>query len=134
MTVKVVEGAGYRLEFEYEAPRLRVRIIGGEDTGHRVSVEYWLRIAEEVRARGAQQLLALDAMQGEAMGPEELQRFFDAISGHGLEQVRLAYVEGRLDQMSRIEYAELLARERGYDIRMFSNEAEAEVWLRYGMR
>lgn len=133
MNGKVVEGAGYRLELDYEAPRLRARVIGGSDTSLEVSREYWLKIADEVRASGAAELLVLDAMQGEVMTPEDLERFFDAISGRGLEQVRLAYVEGRADQFPRIEYAELMARERGYNIRMFNNENDAAVWLRHGM-
>ena len=134
MTAKQLEGRGYRREFACEPPRLRARVIGGSDTGLAVSSEYWLLIADEVRACGAQELLVLDAMAGEVMTHEELEQFFDAISGRGLEQVRLAYVEGRADQMSRIEYAELMARERGYDIRMFNNENDAVVWLRHGMR
>jgi hypothetical protein len=46
----------------------------------------------------------------------------------------MAYVEGRADQIPRIEYAELLARERGYTVRIFNNETDALVWLRHGMR
>lgn len=134
MTGKVIEAPGYRLEFEYTPPLLRVRVVGGIDTGLAVSSEYWLRICDEVRATGARELLVLDAMQGEVMTPEELERFFDVIAGRGLEQVRLAYVEGRADQFPRIEYAELMARERGYDIRMFNNENDAVVWLRHGLR
>ena len=132
MTGRVVEAPGYRLEFEYLAPQLRVRVVGGTDTGLAVSREYWLRILEEVRATGASQLLFLDAMQGEVMGDDDLARFFDAVEGKGLERVRLAYVEGRADQVPRIEYAELLARERGYDVRIFNNETDAAVWLRHG--
>ena len=30
--------------------------------------------------------------------------------------------------------AELLARERGYTVRIFNNETDALVWLRHGMR
>jgi hypothetical protein len=133
MSARVVEGAGYRLEFAYEAPRLRARVVGGNDTGLEVSSEYWLLIAAEVRACGASELLVLDAMEGEVMSPEDLERFFDRLAGHGLEQVRIAYAEGRADQFPRIEFAELLARERGYNIRMFNNENDAAVWLRHGM-
>ena len=132
MTARVVEAPGCRLEFEYHAPQLRVRAVGGMDTGLAVSSAYWLRILEDVRATGASQLLFLDAMQGEVMGDDDLARFFDAVEGKGLERVRLAYVEGRADQIPRIEYAELLARERGYDVRIFNNETDATVWLRHG--
>lgn len=134
MTSKTIQGEGYRLEFENQGARLQVRVIGGDDTSLAVSSEYWLLIADEVRARAARELLVLDAMGGEVMAPGDLERFFDAISGRGLEQVRLAYVEGRADQFARIEYAELMARERGYDIRMFNSKTDAEVWLRHGLR
>ena len=134
MTNKVFEAPGYRLEFEYTAPLLRARVTGGTDTSLAISSEYWLLIGDEVRASGAQELLVLDAMQGEVMTHEDLERFFNVISGRGLEQVRLAYVEGRADQIPRIEYAELLARERGYTVRIFNNETDALVWLRHGMR
>ena len=130
----VVVAAGYRLQLEYEAPLLRARVIGGHDTGLAVSREYWLRILQEVRACGASQLLVVDAMQGEVLGDDDLRRFFDALVGQGLEGVRLAYVEGRADQIPRVEHAELMARELGYDVRVFNNHDDAVVWLRHGMR
>ena len=130
--MNVIQAAGYCIELEYEAPLLRARVTGGHDTSLPVSREYWLRILEEVRICGASQLLVLDGMQGEVMDNEDLRRFFDAIEGKGLEQVRLAYVEGRADQIPRAEYAELMARERGYDARSFNNESDAVVWLRHG--
>jgi hypothetical protein len=134
MNRQVVEAVGYRLELDYEAPLLRARVVGGHDTGLAVSSGYWLRILEEVRLHGASELLVLDGMQGEVMGDDDLRRFFDAIAGKGLEGVRLAYVEGRADQIPRMEYAELMARERGYDVRIFNNETDARVWLRHGVR
>lgn len=133
MTTKVVEDPSYRLEFQFEAPRLCVRIAGGRDTGLTVSSAYWLRIAEEVRATEANELLVIDGLQGEVMSDADLERFFVLIEGSGLERARIAYVEARMDQMPRIEYAELMARERGYTIRMFANETDATIWLRHGM-
>ena len=134
MIPKIVEAASYSLEFRYEAPRLRACIVGGRDTGLAVSSAYWLRIAEELRATGAAELLVIDGLQGEVMTDADLERFFVLIDGSGLERARIAYVEARMDQMPRIEYAELMARERGYTIRMFANEADASIWLRHGMR
>ena len=126
-------GDAYRLTFKHQPPLLLAWVSGGEDTRLEVTFDYWMRIAAEVGATGATQLLVVDEMQGEVMTHEELERFFEVIAGRGLEQVRLAYVEGRADQVPRIEYAELMARERGYDIRMFGNETDAVVWLRHGM-
>lgn len=134
MTGKVVEAPAYRLEFEYAAPLLRVRVVGGSDTRLAVTGEYWLEIIAEAQACHASELLVVDAMQGEVMTDLELEAFFRLIEGRGLERVRAAYVEGRADQISRVEVAELMARERGYDIRMFNNETDALVWLRHGLR
>jgi hypothetical protein len=97
-----------------------------------VTREYWLRMAQRRRALGATQLLLLDAKESDVMSQEDLEQFFVAIEGQGLEQARIAYVEGRVDQMPRIQEAELMALERGYRIRMFSNESDARLWLRYG--
>ena len=134
MTDTVVDAPTYRLEFRFEAPRLSARIVGGRDTGLTVSSAYWLRIAEELCSTGASELLVIDGLQGEVMTDAELERFFVLIDGSGLDRARIAYVEARMDQMPRIEYAELMARERGYTIRMFSNETDASIWLRHGIR
>ena len=132
MTVEALAGDGYRLEFDEQPPLLTVRLLGDAETTLERTREYWLRIAERANACGAEQLLVLDALPGEVMSDEDLLRFFDSVGTLGLEHVRIAYVEGRIDQVSRIEYVELLALERGYRIRMFGNESEARMWLRYG--
>ena len=132
MTLEALAGDGYRLEFDEQPPLLTVRLLGDAETTLERTREYWLRIAERANASGAEQLLVLDALPGEVMSDEDLLRFFDSVGTLGLEHVRIAYVEGRIDQVSRIEYVELLALERGYRIRMFGNESEARMWLRYG--
>ncbi|WP_256645185.1 hypothetical protein [Thermomonas paludicola] len=127
-------GNGYRLEFDFQPPLLTVRLLGAvaAEANLAVTREYWLRIAERARECGAGQLLVLDELPGEVMGDADLARFFDEISGMGLERVQIAYVEGRLDQIPRIEYVEQLALERGYRARVFGNESDALLWLRYG--
>ena len=126
--------AGVALGFEYQAPLLTVRVRGEvpPQANLEVTRAYWMRIAAEVVARGAGQLLVLDMLPGEVMDDEDLVRFFDSVAGLGLTGVRIAYVEGRVDQVARIEYVELLALERGYHIRVFANEPDARLWLRYG--
>ena len=127
-----VAGEGYVLTMDYQPPLLHARVVGGEDTRLPVTFGYWMRIAEELRATGATQLLVVDDMRGEVMTDDELARFFEGIRGQGLEQARVAYVEGRADQIPRIEFVELMALERGYQVRMFGNETDALVWLRHG--
>lgn len=128
------DGNGYRLEFEFQPPLLTVHLRGmvSPEANLAVTTEYWRQIARTVREVGAGQLLVLDELPGEVMSDAELLRFFDSLAGLGLEAVQIAYVEARLDQVARIEYAQLLAQERGYRVRAFANEPEARLWLRYG--
>ena len=125
---------GVHLEFDYQAPLLTVRLQGevAPEANLEVTRGYWQQIAREVALCGATHLLVLDMLPGEVMSNEDLVRFFDGVAGLGMETVRIAYVEGRVDQVARIEYAELLALERGYRIRMFANEPDARLWLRHG--
>lgn len=132
MTSRTYQGSGFRLEFTHEPWHLTARIIGGEDTGVDASMECWREIVGELRSSGATALLVVEMMTGEVMSEEELERFFGLIEGWGLERIHIAYIKGRVDQVARIEVAELLARERGYRVRMFAHEADARVWLRFG--
>lgn len=123
----------YRLEFDFQPPLLTARVSEGSQLSQLAVIrEYWERIAAEVRARGAETLLMIDAMPGDVLEDADLVRLFEATAGLGLEAVRIGYVKLRVDQIPRIEYAELMALERGYRIRMFGNESDARLWLRYG--
>ncbi len=128
------DGDRYRLEFDFQPPLLTVHLRGAvsPEANLAVTTEYWQQIARAVREVGAEQLLVLDELPGEVMSDSELLRFFDGVAGLGMQAVQIAYVEGRADQVARIEYAQLLALERGYRVRMFGNEPEARLWLRYG--
>ena len=134
MTRDTLSGGSYRLGFDYQAPLLTVRLLGevAAEENLETTREYWQHIADRVSACGADALLVLDALPGEVMGDADLVRFFNGMAGLGLDAVRIAYVEARTDQMPRIEYVEQLALERGYQVRMFANEPEARLWLRWG--
>lgn len=132
MSAGIVTGKGYQLEFDFQPPLLRARVSKGGESRLAVTREYWERIAAEVRVTGAERLLMVDAMPGDVLGDDDLVRLFEAVVGLGLEAVQIGYVKMRLDQIPRIEYAELMALERGWHVRMFGNESDALLWLRYG--
>jgi hypothetical protein len=66
------------------------------------------------------------------LSTEQMQQLVDAMTWEGFEQMRVAYVATPGRQMARVEVAEILARERGFNVRVFSNETDAKLWLRYG--
>ncbi len=128
---KIVSTRLFRISFRLEHGHLRASVSGyggSLDT----TIAYWKAIGEEVREVRPLSLLVVDQMEGGPMPPDELQQFIDAMSGHGFEGIRVAYVEAHLDQLSQSEVAEILACEKGFNVRVFANEMDAAVWLRHG--
>ena len=111
-----------------EGAVLRALVHGESDYVN--TLEYGRRIAAELRERNPRGLLLVDETSGEPMTGDEWQALVRAMSGEGLERVRIAHVKPL--GLQRIEYCELHAREAGIDARVFTNEKEASVWLRYG--
>jgi len=107
---------------------LRALVQGSGDYAN--TLDCWRRIATVLRERKPRGLLLVDETSGEPMTGDEWQALVGAMSGEGLESVRIAHVKPL--GLQRIEYCELHAREAGIDARVFTNEKEASVWLRYG--
>jgi hypothetical protein len=97
------------------------------------TLAYWMAMAEEVRRDPPRSLLVVDDMEGEPPPPEQLSQFVQAMVGLGFEGVRVAYVEAHAQQIPEIEHGKILAREHGFDARVFGNETDAALWLRHGM-
>ena len=121
----------FTLEYAERPGYLFVRVTGVNGSLE-TTVAYWLAIAAEVRARRPAQVMIKDEMLGEPPPPGEIQQFIAAMAGQGFEGVRVAYVEADGDQVPQVEHGEIYAREQGFDARVFGNELQADLWLRYG--
>jgi hypothetical protein len=111
---------------------LRAHVTGVNGTLE-TTLAYWQALAAEVRRQPPRALLVVDDMEGDPPPPEQLVQFVRAMVGQGFEGVRVAYVERHAQQIPEVEYAEIVARDLGFDARVFGNEAAAAVWLRHGM-
>ena len=122
----------YRIDFQVNGSRLRAHVFGVNRTlEHRMA--YWRAIGERVQALKPRELLVVGDMRGDPLHPSQLQDFVRAMADGGLfEGLRIAYVETRHGDLARVEAAEIVAREHGFQTRVFGNEIEAAVWLRYG--
>jgi uncharacterized radical SAM superfamily Fe-S cluster-containing enzyme len=94
------------------------------------TLDYWLTIAAKLREHHVPGLLLIDETTGEPLPAEKWKALVRAMTGKGLEHVRIAHVKPH--GLQRIEYCELSAREAGLEARVFTDEAEADLWLRYG--
>ncbi len=96
------------------------------------TLSYWRRIAAEARRTQPTALLVVDAIYGEPPPPEHLHEVVLAMKDEGISHLRVAYVAEDVAQIPQIELAVLMANENGFKIRIFSEEREATLWLRYG--
>jgi len=96
------------------------------------TLAYWRSIAATLHAQHPRGLLLVDETVGEPLSPIQWKALVLAMEGAGLEQLRIAHVKPH--GLQRIEYCELYAREAGLEARVFTDEAEADLWLRHGER
>jgi len=128
---KVVSTRLFRISFRREHGHLRASV-SGYGGSLETTVAYWNAIAEEARGARPLSLLVVDQMDGGPMPPAQLPEFIDAVAGRGFEGLRIAFVEAHFDQLAQAQVAEILACEKGFNVRVFTNEMEAAVWLRHG--
>ena len=123
--------APYRIEYRREGGLLRAHVTGVNGSLE-TTIAYWNDLATEVRRLPPRSLLVVDDMEGDPPPPEQIAQFVQAMVGMGFEGVRVAYVEAHANQVADVEHGEILARELGFDARVFDNEARARIWLEYG--
>ena len=121
----------FRIEYQRDGGLLRAHVTGVNGSLE-TTLDYWTALAAEVRRVAPAALLVVDDMEGEPPPPEQLELFVHAMVGMGFEGIRVAYVEAHAEQIPAVEFGEILAREQGFDARVFGNEDDARIWLRHG--
>ena len=121
----------YRIGYQREGETLRAHVTGVNGTLE-TTLAYWRDMAGELQRAPARALLVVDDMEGDPPPPEQLAQFVQAMVGMGFEGIRVAYVEAHAEQIPAVVFGEILAREQGFDARVFGNEDDACIWLRHG--
>ena len=127
-----MDASRFRIAYTREGDVLRAHVTGVNGTLE-TTVAYWTALAAEVQRDPPVALLVVDDMEGEPPPPEQIEQFVQAMVGMGFEGVRVAYVEADADQIPQVEVGEILARERGFQVRVFGDEQAARIWLRHGV-
>jgi hypothetical protein len=125
------DGLTYRLALEERHGYLFAEVTGPQDSLE-ASVAYWLRLADEARARGTRRMMVVDRLEGTPLDPTGMAMLVTRLVGYGLEQVRIAYVEPTAEHMPAMEHGEIFAAELGFQARVFGDVGHADRWLRYG--
>ena len=123
--------ASFAIAFEVAGHELEASIDGRIDDVDSL-VRMFAALMAEVRLTGANRVLVIDQSQGVVPAEDGLRRLAAQLAGMGFGEIRLAYVDARGTALSRMELAEIIGREHGYDVRVFDNAARARIWLHYG--
>lgn len=128
-----LEGAGattpWKITFRPFGRRgLRACVTGVES--FKATLAYWKEILDEVKRRRSICLLLIDELEGRALTAAQWKALVDEMTGHGLERVRIAHVKPM--GLDEVEYCEIFANEAGFESRVFTDERQATLWLRYG--
>ena len=119
-----------RMVFTDRPGFLQVTVSGPRDS-QQISLAYWLRIADECRARRSSRLLVIEKL-GDHEGERDLSALVDKLISIGMDQLKIAYVVSHFELLAVMEHGEILALERGANGRVFGDVGSAEAWLRHG--
>lgn len=121
----------FAILFDDRRELLEAQVEGWMDSAEHL-IALFTDVADAMRRVGACKVLVIDHTRGVVPDEPEMHRLMLALEGLGYEQVRLAYVDARGTAISRMEVAEILGRERGYECRVFDSPQRARIWLNYG--
>ena len=121
----------FSLRFQATGRVLEATVAGRID-GTDDLIALFMALAVEVRRVAAACLLVNDHSEGVVPGEDGLRQLMAAMSGQGLQDIRIAYVDARGTAVGRMELGEIVGREHGYDCRVFGEESRARLWLEYG--
>ena len=121
--------AAYQIDFSSDGELLRAHVTGG-DSAMETLTSYWTAIAEAVAHQQVTSLLVVDETPGDPPQPEQMLLFLREMAQSGLKGVRIAYVDTAVGHDAEVEFAEILAREHGFNVRVTGTEADARIWLR----
>ena len=118
----------YRLSFDNKPEYLHA-LVEGERDSYEISRRFWSEIAEECeRVRPARLLVEEDLK-------EQLPSIADTYQGAaerpdmGLAGIRIAFLDRHPEQHEQNQFGELVARNRGINMKVFSDREEALDWL-----
>ncbi len=124
---EAVSCQNYELHFEAKPGYLHA-IVRGVSTGIKDALERWGLIAEECKQRGFCKVLIDMDIKGH-ISFVELHEFGEKLPRLGFSQIKVAYLERRMNKHTLNQFAETVAVNRGVDAKVFLDITEAEAWL-----
>jgi hypothetical protein len=122
----------YQLSYQSRGGILRFHVTGDTDAQH-IRISYWHEIISIAKLHKVRKLLVFDRKKHQPAGPDELAALAEAMKVYAEHFDGIAVIEPTSHFMPALEHGEIHARENGLNVRLFTNETDAERWLLYGM-
>lgn len=117
--------SNFTLTFEDRGRYLYAHLTGEDSFA--ASLDYWNRIADKVNELGYQKVLVHENLEGGVSEGELFEIVLDVVpAGAGIE---VAFFDEHQSDDPINELGELIAGNRGADIRIFKSLADAECWM-----
>ncbi len=117
----------YNLSFE-KRDSYRYVYVEGEEDSFEISHQYWTEVAKECERTGMMKLLVEENIVGNGPMPDMF-NLSAALPDMGFSDRKIAFVDCIADQAELNSFGELVAVNRGLNVKMFDNISAAEEWL-----
>jgi len=117
----------YRLTFEYRPAYLYAHV-EGENDNYEISSAYWQEIADECTNKEFDRVLIIEDIV-ETGSLAEIYQLCSEFSRMGYDEIKIAFIDRRSDQEEQNKFGELVAVNRGLNVKIFTDIDEAEKWL-----
>jgi hypothetical protein len=122
---------GYVLRHESRPGYLFVDVTGTRSAPED-SLSALHQIADLCARLRTRKLLISDRAVGAENPAEDIVSIVHALKHSALAKLRLAYFIGSVENLSKLQHAELEGIELGFTLRFFTNARDAEIWLTHG--
>ena len=119
----------YSIAFNDHADHLYARVEGKADS-YEISQTYWAEIAAECEKRGTKKLFVEERLEQQI--PSIADTYQAAAERHemGLNGIKIAFFDAFGEQLDQNQFGELVARNRGINVKVFDDFDAALKWLR----
>lgn len=120
----------YRLTFEHRPEYLYVYVEGQEDS-YEISRAYWQEIAGECKDKKYKRALVVEDIV-ESGTIAEAYQLCSEFPQMGYIGIKVAFVDRYSEQSEENQFGELVAVNRGINVKTFNDVEDAEKWLLAG--
>jgi hypothetical protein len=117
----------YRLTFEHRSAYLYA-LVEGEKDNYEISRAYWQEIADECTGKKFDRVLIVEDIV-ETGSIAEIYQLCSEFSQMGYGGIRIAFIDRRDEQNEENQFGELVAVNRGINVKIFNDIEGAEKWL-----